>query len=38
MAGIRNPKAQGNIEISAERACHHLVLASHLFHKLAERR
>jgi uncharacterized protein (TIGR02391 family) len=38
MAGIRNPKAHGNIEISAERASHHLMLASLLFHKLAERR
>lgn len=38
MAGIRNPKAHGNIDISAERAAHHLMLASLLFSKLDERR
>ena len=36
MAGIRNPKAHGNIEISAERALHFLFLASLLFSKLDE--
>ncbi|MBI5279060.1 MAG: TIGR02391 family protein [Burkholderiales bacterium] len=38
MAGIRNPKAHGNINITKERAAHHLVLASLLFHRLDERR
>ena len=36
MAGIRNPKAHGNIDISAERALHFLFLASLLFYKLDE--
>lgn len=38
MAGIRNPKAHENVMISAERAAHHLTLASLLFAKLEERR
>jgi uncharacterized protein (TIGR02391 family) len=37
MAGIRNPKAHGNVVIDDERAIHHLFLASLLFHKLDER-
>jgi uncharacterized protein (TIGR02391 family) len=37
MAGIRNPKAHGNLEITAERAMHHLTLCSLLFFKLDER-
>jgi uncharacterized protein (TIGR02391 family) len=37
IAGIRNPKAHNNIDISAERAAHHLMLASLLFFKLEER-
>lgn len=38
MAGIRNPKAHHNLHISAERATHHLMLASLLFFKLGERK
>lgn len=38
MSGIRNPKAHHNIHISAERATHHLMLASLLFFKLGEKR
>lgn len=38
MAGIRNPKAHGNISISPERATHHLMLGSLLFFKLEERK
>lgn len=38
MAGIRNPKAHENIIITAERAAHHLVLASLLFSRLEERK
>lgn len=37
MAGIRNPKAHENVVISADRAAHHLTLASLLFYKLEER-
>lgn len=37
MAGIRNPKAHNNIHITAERALHHLMLASLLFYRLGER-
>lgn len=37
MSGIRNPKAHDNLIITAERALHHLMLASLLFHKLDER-
>ena len=37
MTGIRNPKAHQNINISRERAIHHLFVASLLFHKLDER-
>ena len=37
MAGIRNPKAHQNVIITAERAIHHLFLASLLFSKLDER-
>ena len=37
MIGVRNPKAHGNIVISAERAIHHFFLASLLFFKLDER-
>jgi len=37
MSGIRNPKAHGNLTITPERACHHLMLASLLFFKLDER-
>jgi uncharacterized protein (TIGR02391 family) len=37
ISGIRNPKAHNNINISAERAAHHLMLASLLFFKLDER-
>jgi uncharacterized protein (TIGR02391 family) len=36
MAGIRNPKAHGNVKISAERAVHHLMLCSLLFNVLSE--
>lgn len=36
MAGIRNPKAHGNIQITLERAIHFLFLASLLFSKLDE--
>ena len=38
MAGIRNPKAHDNVLISAERATHHLMLASLLFFKLGEKK
>lgn len=38
MAGIRNPKAHSNIHITAERALHHLMLASLLFFRLGERK
>lgn len=37
MSGIRNPKAHNNLRITAERATHHLMLASLLFFKLDER-
>tara|TARA_R110001592_G_scaffold25555_3_gene96937 strand:- start:85 stop:729 length:645 start_codon:yes stop_codon:yes gene_type:complete len=37
MAAIRNPKAHGNVEITAERAVHLLMLGSLLFHALDER-
>jgi uncharacterized protein (TIGR02391 family) len=37
MAGIRNPKAHSNVQITPERALHHLALASLLFFKLDER-
>jgi uncharacterized protein (TIGR02391 family) len=37
MTGIRNPKAHGNLNITKDRALHHLFLASLLFHKLDER-
>lgn len=37
MTGIRNPKAHGNIDISPERAIHHLFLASLLFSRFDER-
>ena len=37
MAGVRNPKAHGNVTITPERAIHHLFLASLLFSKLDER-
>lgn len=37
MIGVRNPKAHGNLLITAERAIHHFFLASLLFHKLDER-
>jgi uncharacterized protein (TIGR02391 family) len=36
MAGVRNPKAHGNIQITRERAIHFLFLASLLFFKLEE--
>lgn len=36
MAGVRNPKAHGNIQITKERAIHFLFLASLLFFKLDE--
>lgn len=36
MAGVRNPKAHGNIQITKERAIHFLFLASLLFFKLEE--
>lgn len=36
MAGVRNPKAHGNIQITEERAIHFLFLASLLFFKLDE--
>lgn len=38
MAAIRNPKAHENIQITAERALHHLMLASLLFYRLGERK
>lgn len=38
MQAIRNPKAHANIEISSDRACHLLMLASLLFHQIDERR
>jgi uncharacterized protein (TIGR02391 family) len=38
IAGIRNPKAHDNIHITPERAIHHLMIASLLFHKLDEAR
>ena len=37
MAGIRNPHAHGNVDLSPERAMHFLYVASLLFHKLGER-
>jgi uncharacterized protein (TIGR02391 family) len=37
MAGIRNPKAHGNINITPERALHHITLASLLFGRMEER-
>lgn len=37
MAGVRNPKAHDNLEISRERTIHFLFLASLLFFKLDER-
>ena len=37
MTGIRNPKAHQNLQITKERAFHHLFLASLLFNKLDER-
>jgi uncharacterized protein (TIGR02391 family) len=37
MSGIRNPKAHSNLNITPQRACHHLALASLLFFKLEER-
>lgn len=36
MAGVRNPKAHGNVQITKERAIHFLFLASLLFFKLEE--
>lgn len=36
MAGVRNPKAHGNVQITPERAIHFLFLASLLFYKLDE--
>lgn len=36
MAGVRNPKAHGNVEITKERAIHFLFLASLFFFKLDE--
>lgn len=36
MAGVRNPKAHGNVQITRERAIHFLFLASLLFFKLEE--
>ncbi len=36
MAGVRNPKAHGNIQITKERAIHFLFLASLLFFKLED--
>ena len=38
MMGIRNPAAHSNLEITAERAIHCLMLASLLFYRLEERR
>ena len=36
MAGVRNPKAHGNLQITKERAIHFLFLASLLFFKLED--
>ena len=36
IAGIRTPKAHSNVNITPERALHHLTLASLLFFKLEE--
>lgn len=38
MAGIRNPKTHENVVITADRATHHLMLASLLFNRLDERK
>lgn len=38
VSGIRNPKAHNNVEITRERAIHHIFLISLLMHKLDEGR